>query len=130
MLVPQWEDPKSWWKELAQNKGRKDYNWAHLAARYFPDRVDEKCRKDPSLAVAHGCLWRYHPDRALSWELRLQDDMGPAFVVEEDGRDEAYARLVAERPDLVREAIDKETKRRRRKHGEDAEPPQLGLVLE
>ncbi|HCF59314.1 MAG TPA: BREX-6 system adenine-specific DNA-methyltransferase PglX, partial [Myxococcales bacterium] len=58
LLEPQWKDPKKWWKELATAKGRKDYDWAHLARRYFPDRVDRKCHDDPSLAVAHGCFWR------------------------------------------------------------------------
>ncbi|TNF28010.1 MAG: BREX-6 system adenine-specific DNA-methyltransferase PglX [Deltaproteobacteria bacterium] len=130
VLAPQWRDPKGWWKELAEAKGRKDYDWAHLAARYFPDRVDKKCKDDPSLAVAHGCFWRYHPDRALSWELRLQDEIGPDFILEEPDRAEAYARLLADRPDLVREVTDKETKRRHRKHGDDAEPPQLGFDLE
>ncbi|MCB9613490.1 MAG: BREX-6 system adenine-specific DNA-methyltransferase PglX [Sandaracinus sp.] len=92
LLEPQWKDPKKWWKELASAppapedpkskapKG-KDYDWSHLAMRYFPTRVDEKCRRDPSLGVAHGCFWRYHPERAWAWELRLQDEIGQA----EDG---------------------------------------------
>jgi hypothetical protein len=65
---------------LRAGKG-KDYDWSHLAMRYFPTRVDEKCRRDPSLGVAHGCFWRYHPERAWAWELRLQDEIGQA----EDG---------------------------------------------
>ena len=51
--------------------------------RYWPTRVDEKCQKDPSLGVAHGCFWRYHPERAWAWELRLQDEIGPDFRIEE-----------------------------------------------
>ena len=47
LLEPQWKDPKKWWKELATAKGKKDYDWSHLAARYFPSRVDRKCQEDP-----------------------------------------------------------------------------------
>jgi hypothetical protein len=32
LLEPMWKDPKKWWKELATAKGRKDYDWSHLAA--------------------------------------------------------------------------------------------------
>ncbi|NTX50289.1 BREX-6 system adenine-specific DNA-methyltransferase PglX [Myxococcus sp. CA039A] len=87
LLEPMWKDPKKWWKELANAKGRKDYDWSHLAARYFPDRVDEKCRKDPSLAVAHGCFWKYHPEKAYQWALRLQDEFGPGFKLDEKDSD-------------------------------------------
>jgi hypothetical protein len=31
-----------------------DYDWAHLALNYWPDRVREKCKSDKSLAIAHG----------------------------------------------------------------------------
>lgn len=31
-----------------------DYDWAHLAMAYWPDRVREKCKADKSLAIAHG----------------------------------------------------------------------------
>lgn len=30
-----------------------DYDWAHLAMAYWPERVREKCRTDRSLAIAH-----------------------------------------------------------------------------
>jgi hypothetical protein len=83
LLEPQWKDPKKWWKELASAQGKKDYDWAHLAMRYWPTRVDEKCQQDPSLGVAHGCFWRYHPERAWAWELRLQQEIGPDFRIEE-----------------------------------------------
>jgi hypothetical protein len=87
LLDPMWKDPKKWWKELAAAKGRKDYDWSHLAARYFPSRVDEKCQKDPSLAIAHGCFWKYHPEVACQWELRLQDEIGPDFLITEKDSD-------------------------------------------
>ncbi len=85
LLEPQWKDPKKWWKQLAvaSPKGNKDYDWSHLAMGYWPTRVDAKCQKDPSLGVAHGCFWRYHPQRAWAWELRLQDEIGPDFRIEE-----------------------------------------------
>jgi hypothetical protein len=31
-----------------------EYDWAHLAMNYWPDRVREKCKTDKSLAIAHG----------------------------------------------------------------------------
>jgi hypothetical protein len=81
LLEPQgWKEPKKWWKELATASGKKGYDWAHLAMSYWPTRVDENCQKDPSLGVAHGCFWRYHPERAWAWELRLQDELGIAPV--------------------------------------------------
>ncbi|WP_236706124.1 BREX-6 system adenine-specific DNA-methyltransferase PglX, partial [Frankia sp. ACN1ag] len=84
LLDPQWKEPRKWWKELATATSRRDYDWSHLAMRYWPDRVDRKCRNDPSLGVAHGCFWRYHPERAWIWELRLQDEIGPEFRIEEE----------------------------------------------
>ena len=47
LLEPQWKDPKKWWKELATAKGRKDYDWAHLAKRYFPDARRGEVRRGP-----------------------------------------------------------------------------------
>lgn len=38
------------WKELAGGK----YDWAHLAMAMWPDRALEACRKDRSIAIAHG----------------------------------------------------------------------------
>ncbi len=129
LLDPQWKDPVKWWKELCDPKGRKDYDWSHLAARYFPARVDGKCKEDPSLAVAHGSFWRYHPARAYAWELRLQDEIGPDFLIMESGSDEARARFLLEQPDLALEIEQKEQRRRERKalkaeadeEGDDAE---------
>ena len=48
---------KPWQKVLKETwikleKG--DYDWAHLAMNYWPDRVREKCKTDKSLAIAHG----------------------------------------------------------------------------
>lgn len=40
---------KDTWAKL--EKG--EYDWAHLAVAYWPDRVREKCKTDKSLAIAH-----------------------------------------------------------------------------
>ena len=124
LLEPQWKEPKKWWKEVSEAKGKKDYDWSHLAMRYWPNRVDKKCRADPSLAVAHGCFWRYHPARAWARELRLQDEIGEDFRIEEapyrpGGRDvggngdrthrDAY---LNEHPEEALAAIEKEAVRR------------------
>ncbi|MGC3874314.1 hypothetical protein ACPF7Z_13715, partial [Halomonas sp. GXIMD04776] len=37
------------WERLEQG----DYDWAHLAMAYWPERVREKCISDKSLAIAH-----------------------------------------------------------------------------
>ena len=115
LLEPQWKDPKKWWKELATAKGKKDYDWAHLAARYFPSRVDEKCRQDPSLGVAHGCFWKYHPANAYKWELRLQDEIAPDFTIDEEGSDAARATFEKDYPEKVKALIEAEEKRREKK---------------
>ena len=41
---------KDTWAKL--EKG--DYDWAHLAMNYWPERVREKCKTDKSFAIAHG----------------------------------------------------------------------------
>jgi hypothetical protein len=115
LLAPQWKDPKKWWKELASADGRKDYDWAHLAARYWPLRVNDKCKHDPSLGVAHGCFWKYHPAKAYAWELRLQDEIGADFTIDEVGSDDARARFLAHNPDAAKEIAAKELQRRERK---------------
>ncbi len=40
---------KETWEKLEQG----DYDWAHLAMAYWPERVREKCVTDNSLAIAH-----------------------------------------------------------------------------
>lgn len=122
LLEPQWKDPKKWWRELclAEPKGNKDYDWSHLAMRYFPDRVDAKCKDEPSLGVAHGCFWKYHPERAWAWELRLQHEIAADFRIEEkpyrgDGGDSEHrTRFLKENPKKALEIAEKEIVRRRR----------------
>ncbi|RMG42890.1 MAG: BREX-1 system adenine-specific DNA-methyltransferase PglX [Methanobacteriota archaeon] len=48
-LIP-WNEPTKYWKELQEGR----YDWAHMAMRYWPNRVLAKCKKDKSLAIAHG----------------------------------------------------------------------------
>ncbi|WP_437737383.1 BREX-6 system adenine-specific DNA-methyltransferase PglX [Sorangium sp. So ce1335] len=115
LLAPQWSDPKKWWKQLCLADGRKDYDWSHLAARYFPARVDEKCQKDPSLAVAHGCFWKYHPAKAYAWELRLKDEIRPDFTLDELGSDGHRKRFLFEHAAEARVIEAAEQKRRERK---------------
>lgn len=115
LLEPMWKDPKKWWREIANAKGRKDYDWSHLAARYFPSRVDEKCRRDSSLAVAHGCFWKYHPEKAYQWELRLQDEIGPGFKLDEKDSDVLRAAFLEKQSSLARELEEAEQARRERK---------------
>jgi hypothetical protein len=45
------------WAKLAKG----DYDWAHLAMAYWPDRVREKCKTDKSLAIAHDLEHLYVP---------------------------------------------------------------------
>lgn len=47
-VVP-WKEPEKYWKDLQKGK----YDWAHIAMKYWPERVKEKCKKDKSLSVAH-----------------------------------------------------------------------------
>lgn len=129
LLEPQWKDPKKWWGELAAAKGRKDYDWSHLAARYWPKRVDEKCQTDPSLAVAHHCFWRYHPARAWAWELRLQHEIGAGFRIEEPDHEAHRAKYLAVHPTQALEAIEKEALRRRGR-GAKSKPISEMAILE
>ncbi|PRQ05135.1 BREX-6 system adenine-specific DNA-methyltransferase PglX [Enhygromyxa salina] len=115
LLTPQWKDPKKWWKQLATAEGRKDYDWSHLAGRYFKQRVDDKCKTDPSLAVAHKCFWKYHPERAYAWELRLQDEIAPDFAIDEAGSDAARAELLKAHSQTAEAILAKERARRTRK---------------
>ncbi len=41
-------------KETWEKLEKGDYDWAHLAINYWPERVRLKCKTDKSLAIAHG----------------------------------------------------------------------------
>jgi hypothetical protein len=140
LLLPQWKAPKKWWKELARAQGKKDHDWSRLAMQYWPARVDEKCGQDPSLAVAHGCFWKYHPARAWAWELRQQDEIGQHFRIEEvpyrgdgDGHEAHRANYLREHPSEALHATEREAIRRRRKQKQPIRELRLlepGLWLE
>lgn len=131
LLEPQWNQPKKWWSELCNAEGKKDYDWSHLAARYFPKRVEGKCKQDPSLAVAHGCFWKYHPAKAYEWELRLQDEISEDFTIEETNSDTLRLAFARENPQLVKEIIEKEEKRQERKRKkEETQEEDYGPLFE
>ncbi|KUK48426.1 MAG: Uncharacterized protein XD74_0979 [Actinobacteria bacterium 66_15] len=44
------KDTEDCWKKLAKG----EYDWAHLAYTIWPDRVREVCKRDRSIAIAHG----------------------------------------------------------------------------
>jgi hypothetical protein len=48
-LVP-WKEAKQYWEELQEGK----YEWARSAYKLWPDRVKALCKKDRSVAIAHG----------------------------------------------------------------------------
>lgn len=53
---------KPWQKVLKETWAKLekgDYDWAHLAMNYWPERVREKCKTDKSLAIAHGLVDLY-----------------------------------------------------------------------
>ena len=39
-----------YWERLQ----RGDYDWSHIAMRYWPERVREACTANKSFAIAHG----------------------------------------------------------------------------
>ena len=50
-VIPQWKsEPKKYWERLEAG----DFDWSHIAMRYWPQRVREACRKNKSYAIAHG----------------------------------------------------------------------------
>jgi hypothetical protein len=115
LLESQWKDPKKWWKELANAQGKKNYDWSHLAGRYFPKRVRSACVADPSLAVAHKCFWELHPAKAYAWELRLQDEIRADFTIDEPGSKEARIRFLQDQPKVAEQILADEKRRRERK---------------
>lgn len=62
------------WQKLLKDTWSKlqkgDYDWAHLAMAYWPDRVREKCKADKSLAIAHGLEELYVEPEAAPKKIR------------------------------------------------------------
>ncbi len=69
----------AYWEELSEGK----YDWAHVAMRYWPTRVTQKCKQDKSLALAHGLDREFFP--GLREELRRQAETTAAADVPDDG---------------------------------------------
>ncbi|MEO1369312.1 MAG: SAM-dependent methyltransferase, partial [Acidobacteriota bacterium] len=129
LLGPQgWKKPRAWWSELCRAKGKKDYDWSRTAARYFPQRVAEKCRDDPSLAVAHGSFWRNHPAKAYAWELRLQDEIGPDFTLDEADSDALRAAFLESKPGEAADIEAAEMKRREKKRKKEEKEQAAALT--
>lgn len=63
---------KDTWTKL--EKG--DYDWAHLAMNYWPDRVREKCKIDKSLAIAHGLESLYVEPEVAPKKTRSKKNVG------------------------------------------------------
>ncbi|RDV36909.1 hypothetical protein DV096_15455 [Bradymonadaceae bacterium TMQ3] len=62
----------------------------------------------------HGVFWKYHPARAYESELRLQDEIGPEFEIEEDGAGEAREKFLRECAGEVERIREEEHSRRQR----------------
>ena len=65
---------KDTWTKL--EKG--DYDWAHLAMAYWPDRVREKCKTDKSLAIAHDLEHLYVEPEPKAAKIRGRKKAGGA----------------------------------------------------
>ena len=68
---------KDTWAKL--EKG--DYDWAHLAMNYWPDRVREKCKTDKSLAIAHGLEDLYVEPEAKPKKARQQEGKRGVMII-------------------------------------------------
>lgn len=80
-VAPLWQlfRHKPWQKVLKDTwtkleKG--DYDWAHLAMAYSPERVREKCKSDKSLAIAHGLEELYVAPEAAPKKARANKKPG------------------------------------------------------
>jgi hypothetical protein len=83
-LVPQhrgWQkECRNVWDKLCKG----EYDWAHLAMHLWPERVVPKCRKDRSLAIAHGLedvFWEETSDG--KWNQRKADPATVDRLIEE-----------------------------------------------
>jgi len=72
-----------YWEELTEGK----YDWAHVAMRYWPERVTAKCREDKSLALAHGLDEEFFP--GLREELRREAERAATSVELQEDEGEA-----------------------------------------
>lgn len=68
------------WQKVSKDTWTKlekgDYDWAHLAIAYWPERVREKCKTDKSLAIAHGLEDLYVEPEAAPKKTRGKNKAG------------------------------------------------------
>ena len=84
LLDPQWKEPREVVEGARHREGPEGLRLVPPGDAVLAGRGSTgSAQQDPSLGVAHGCFWRYHPVRAWTWELRLQDEIGPDFRIEE-----------------------------------------------
>ncbi|HNT24179.1 MAG TPA: hypothetical protein PKM21_07435 [Anaerolineales bacterium] len=49
-VIPVWKsEPKKYWERLEAG----DFDWSHMAMKYWPERVKGKCKTNKSYAIAH-----------------------------------------------------------------------------
>ena len=90
-----------------------------------------------------GGFWRYHPTRAWAWELRLQDEIGPDFRIEEapydppglasgpthdPGHEAHRAAYLRDHPEEALAAVEKEALRRRGRGKDTKVLPEMQLL--
>jgi hypothetical protein len=80
-----------WQKELETNWAALEagnYDWAHLSYAIWPKRVEEKCRMDRALAIAHGlehlCTVQVFSKRASNNSATGEDDDQPELEEDEE----------------------------------------------
>ena len=74
-----WRDElQACWEQLSKG----DYEWAHLAHSIWPSRVEEKCKTDRSIAIAHGLehLCKVEPPKPKKPKATRKKAEGPAPV--------------------------------------------------
>jgi hypothetical protein len=70
--LPKWQkDLKACWDNLA----RGEHDWAHLAYSIWPKRVEDACKTDRSIAIAHDLehLCQVEPPKAKRGKKRTTD---------------------------------------------------------
>jgi hypothetical protein len=73
--LPKWQkDLKACWEKL--EKG--EFDWAHLAYSIWPERVEEVCKKDRSIAIAHNLerLYQLTPSKLKAKRGRKEMSIG------------------------------------------------------
>jgi hypothetical protein len=63
---------KETWIKLEEG----EYDWAYLAETYWPERIREKCKRDKSLAIAHGLEDLYVEPEIMPKKTKLKKSKG------------------------------------------------------